>query len=974
MSIDLNNPFGLVLLLAIPAALYYGLTSFDTARGGRKRLMLALRAVVIGAVVLDFAALRLIVPGREDKICTYYLVDVSESLSDRNMEEAIGYLRKAQESRRGGCLAGLITFAGAASLELRASEETAAETLESRIREARKRHVKGVEGRANTNLEAAIDLAIAAFPEGYARRAVLLSDLNETSGNVQEAIRRAKAARIEVDAIALSREREPEVLLYGLALPSEVKIGESFNVRVRVSANLACPVIIGLYRNGYLVSRKGSDVAPLMVEPGLTEVTFRQSLDAGGRYLYGAKLQVTDAKLADNPDNNAVYAFTEVRGKPRILLLGGTENELEPLANALLGSGYEAELRDASGVPQTLLDLQNYDAVVFGNIPASQLQENQLKLFHDYVHDFGGGFVMVGGKNSFGPGGYGGTPVEDILPVTVLLTEKQAPSLAIALIADTSRSMLYLPDPKEEVTRAQAEQTLEQIKHPSVQGPLRAFLQAHTEPKFTGQQVLAIYHQLESLQGDYGLEALPDRLKIAALGGIDKPGIVRTAVSLVIDRLTEKDFLGVLTLGSYDVEPRWIIPVQKALDKDRLKKDALKVPFDTFSELLGPLQMAQSELARTEAAYKHVVLVSDGFLPSPHDFAAYAAQMAADGLTVSTVGVGEGCNVAYLQKVARWGNGRFYWIRKEQDVAGVFSRELDEFQKEVVVEGPCRAEKILDHEALKGVNVELSPYLFGYVRTRARLNAQVPLAMPPEMDPLLAFASYGAGRTAAFTSDASHKWAESWLKDWPRGFTMLWSQIIQSVIRQERGGQIIPDIAIDGRKLTLAADAVDEDGRFMNDLAVRCELYYLGKKGRVFSSSSRTAVELPMIAPGRFAKEHSVDKDGVYLARLVAGRAPEPGQAAAQETGELVRTVGLVVSSSLEFARLNVNQGLAEAVASATGGKANSGPESVFRESEQARSLKDYGVWFLVFAALLFVCDCLVRRWPAVKLALERPK
>ena len=52
MAIHVNNPLGLILLLAIPAGLYYGLTSFDTARGGSKRLMLAFRAVVIGAVVL----------------------------------------------------------------------------------------------------------------------------------------------------------------------------------------------------------------------------------------------------------------------------------------------------------------------------------------------------------------------------------------------------------------------------------------------------------------------------------------------------------------------------------------------------------------------------------------------------------------------------------------------------------------------------------------------------------------------------------------------------------------------------------------------------------------------------------------------------------------------------------------------------------------------------------------------------------
>ncbi|MDP7135614.1 MAG: hypothetical protein QF437_34340, partial [Planctomycetota bacterium] len=82
---------------------------------------------------------------------------------------------------------------------------------------------------------------------------------------------------------------------------------------------------------------------------------------------------------------------------------------------------------------------------------------------------------------------------------------------------------------------------------------------------------------------------------------------------------------------------------------------------------------------------------------------------------------------------------------------------------------------------------------------------------------------------------------------------------------------------------------------------------------------------------------------------------------------ELVRTVGVVVSSSLEFARLSTDQSLAETITKTTGGDINPEAESVFRASEKSISLKDYGVW-------LFVGDCLARRWPAVSLFLEGRK
>ena len=213
---------------------------------------------------------------------------------------------------------------------------------------------------------------------------------------------------------------------------------------------------------------------------------------------------------------------------------------------------------------------------------------------------------------------------------------------------------------------------------------------------------------------------------------------------------------------------------------------------------------------------------------------------------------------------------------------------------------------------------------------------------------------------------------------------MLWSQVIQSVLRQDRGDQIIPDIAIEGRTLTLSADAVDEDGRFMNDLESVCELYYLGKDGRVFSSSSRTTLGLPMVAPGRFSATTSVDKDGVYLVRLVAAKPSSEGSKGSTAQGlkgssappvplaePLVRTIGVVVSSSLEFSRLDANLELAGAVASATYGKVGAEPESVFRDSDRTLRQKDYGVWLLILAAVMFLADCLARRWPAVRLLLE---
>jgi uncharacterized membrane protein len=58
------------------------------------------------------------------------------------------------------------------------------------------------------------------------------------------------------------------------------------------------------------------------------------------------------------------------------------------------------------------------------------------------VRDLGGGFFMIGGDQSFGPGGYYKTPVEETLPVSLDVRQKKHfPSLAIVLVIDKSGSM-----------------------------------------------------------------------------------------------------------------------------------------------------------------------------------------------------------------------------------------------------------------------------------------------------------------------------------------------------------------------------------------------------------------------------------------------------------------------------------------------------------------------------------------------------
>jgi uncharacterized membrane protein len=76
------------------------------------------------------------------------------------------------------------------------------------------------------------------------------------------------------------------------------------------------------------------------------------------------------------------------------------------------------------------------------NVPADALGEANQKNLARFVSEIGGGLVMIGGPDSFGAGGWKGTPIEPILPVKLDLPEQLViPSTAVIFVMDTSGSM-----------------------------------------------------------------------------------------------------------------------------------------------------------------------------------------------------------------------------------------------------------------------------------------------------------------------------------------------------------------------------------------------------------------------------------------------------------------------------------------------------------------------------------------------------
>ncbi|MGI9518000.1 MAG: glutamine amidotransferase, partial [Pirellulaceae bacterium] len=82
-----------------------------------------------------------------------------------------------------------------------------------------------------------------------------------------------------------------------------------------------------------------------------------------------------------------------------------------------LGTRDADELRD--GFPKSAEELFQYHAIVLDDVEAGYFDEEQKSLIQEFVNTRGGGFLMLGGQETFRQGEYDRTPIGELLPVYI---------------------------------------------------------------------------------------------------------------------------------------------------------------------------------------------------------------------------------------------------------------------------------------------------------------------------------------------------------------------------------------------------------------------------------------------------------------------------------------------------------------------------------------------------------------------------
>jgi uncharacterized membrane protein len=469
-------------------------------------------------------------------------------------------------------------------------------------------------------------------------------------------------------------------------------------------------------------------------------------------------------------DNNTSEGFTVIKGKGKILYVDNTTDDAgqrgpgKLLADSLAAEGITLETIDVRSFPTDAVALQSYDAVVLHNVPYGMggLDNIQDRMLASYVHDMGGGLVMIGGKDSFGAGGWTGTKLEEVLPVNMEIpAQRQMPKGALVLIMHSCE----MPNGNYwgEQCALQAIKTLSDR-----------------------DEVGIISYNWGGGGGGGGKGGAQWDFPLNEKGSGEK-------VEAAIKRMQLGD------MPSFD--------------------DALDLALNGT----GP---AAPSLLRSDARQKHVIIISDGDPQGPQPKLyqdLIGNRISVSTVTVYPHNIDPKSGVApVMREIAERLKGRYYGPidKNPSQLPQIFIKEATVVRRSLIFEKDPIAVKIgaPGSELIKGLGA--IPQVRGMVLTSRKNSPQIDVALVggDNNDPILANWQAGAGRAVAFTSDATERWGNYWAASGSYG--KFWAQVVRSVARPPMSTDFDIKVTQDGNVGRITVEAMNKDSGFMNFLNV----------------------------------------------------------------------------------------------------------------------------------------------------------
>ncbi|MBI5532012.1 MAG: VWA domain-containing protein [Deltaproteobacteria bacterium] len=860
VTYELLSPRMLGAALLAPLFLFVMGRSLADLPWQQKIMTAVLRLAFV--ILVAFGLARLARTASTDKLCTVYVVDVSDSVSDESLGDARKTIQDEIAARRPDDIVKVITFARRPRLVQLDQAPKEVPLIERHDLPGAKTHLG-----AGSDLQAALQLAYGQYPPGYLKRAVLISDGVQTDGNVLAEVNRAKEYGVRLFTVPYRRPAPGEVAVRTLSLPDRVKVGETFEVHAEIYSSRDATAKAKLFQGEALNGLEPTK--NLELKPGENDIVFKSVVRVPGEVTYNLELE--GISLDRFPENNRYATTVDVPGRPAVLYVEGSAAHASYFANALTTQQFDVDIRSPGAFPGSLKELERYDFVVISDVPAEKVSLASQDLIERYVKTLGGGFLFAGGSAGYGLGGWRNTTIERLLPVR-MDTEKRRdnPSLALALVIDRSGSMTGLP---MEMAKAAAKAT--------------------------------------------------------------------------VDVLSPDDVVEVI---AFDSSPTRFVKMQPARNRSRIENSIARIQAGGGTEIFSALDAAYQDMTVTQARKKHVILLTDGRAPT-QGIRDLVQAMAAEMITVTSVGLGDEVDDQLLRMIADVGGGRYHKVTDPNALPKVFTRETEMVARQAAVEEWFPVTQVSPADFLRGLDINSAPLLHGYVSTKMKPAPAQLILQSDKAEPILARWRAGIGWAIAWTSDVKNQWAVEWLR-W-QGYGQFWGQLVHEHMRKKHRRELDMKTSVQGGEVHAVVDAFGADDRFENGL--ESTLTVTGPQPQ----GEKKTFPMRQTAPGRYEARFALEKYGSYLLRANHSRADEKGdpQNVAVSYGHISNPY------PREYATFEPDMLTMERAAVVTGGKMDPSPAEVFDPASE-KIVFHQDLWpKAIYAALaVFLLDLFLRR------------
>ncbi|HBE68334.1 MAG TPA: hypothetical protein DDW52_09325, partial [Planctomycetaceae bacterium] len=899
-SVSFEYHWALLLLVAIPVLWLTSYQSMASLGPGRRLGALLLRSLLLLLIICAVAGLQWV--WSSNKLTVIYLLDQSDSIPRAKREVMLEYAIKNVEKHRDATRkdrSGLIVFGREAAIEFPPYDENLPV-------------VRGVESYFGptdaTNLESALKLAQAAFPEDSARRVVIVTDGVETLGNAGAVAQQMSESGIGIDVVPIKISSGSEVLVEKVDVPTDIRRGQPFETRVVVSkydepGADSGPVSgrLRLIRSVGASEQKVTEKDGVILDKDVNVFSFTDQLDVPAGYMYRAEF-IPEAGRDTLKQNNRADAYTFVRGKGRVLMIvDWTDPEAyQLLEQSLQRSDIEVTVQSSNELFTSLGELQAYDCVILAGVARSSgdsadsisnFSDEQLEMLQRNTQQFGAGLIMVGGERAFGAGGWTNTVIEEAMPVDF------------------------------------------QIKNTKIEA--------------VGALAM-ILHASEIARGNYWQKKI-GQAALEVLGPMDYCGVVTYDQQTGVDKWLWGGSTGMVRVQN---NRQIMISRMRAM-----------TPGD-MPAFQPSMQLALRSLKATRASLKHMIIISDGD-PTP-PAGGVLSQFASMGVKISTVAVGAHGQVGHatLKNISNTTGGTYYEAKNPTALPKIFQREAMRVSKPLVYEpeGGVSPAIVFPHEVVQGLSRDLPP-LSGYVLTTVKNSplVEVPIrANKPtqtENQTILATWQYGLGRTAVFTSDAGRLWASQWTA-WD-GYDQFFAQLVRWAMRPSKSdAKFSIATNVEDGQVKVVVNALTQDDSFLNFLDMQAVA--------VGPDLKPLPLVMRQVAPGRYVGSFASEGAGAYLVNVLPGAGMAPITAGASVPFSDEYRIQQTNYTMLEqLASLEPDGGRAGVITDPL--EAESLPNVLESDAyrgglENAMSMQDIWHWCVLLGAICLLGDVFVRR------------